>query len=175
MHLSRLWAQTNDGEQQSSGRGGAGNIRSTSISRDAHPVDGSDGPDDFSQTRGRELYVLPKITHSGRGGAGNVRSPSRDAGTPTREERETAAHAAERDAELPHSSGRGGLGNIFGSRSRSRTRPADVHSTGRGGVGNMAHGAAGLERLEEQERREHQVKEGMWVSFFCMFLRSAHF
>ncbi|KAG6847663.1 hypothetical protein H0H93_006666 [Arthromyces matolae] len=35
----------------SSGRGGAGNIRQASQSREARP---SDGPDDFSITRGRE-------------------------------------------------------------------------------------------------------------------------
>jgi len=37
--------------QQSSGRGGIGNIRAASKSRDERP---SSGPDDFSATRGRE-------------------------------------------------------------------------------------------------------------------------
>jgi hypothetical protein len=37
--------------QQSTGRGGLGNIRQASLSRDARP---DSGPDDFSTTRGRE-------------------------------------------------------------------------------------------------------------------------
>lgn len=37
--------------QQSTGRGGFGNIREASLSRDARP---DSGPDDFSTTRGRE-------------------------------------------------------------------------------------------------------------------------
>jgi len=71
--------------QYSSGRGGVGNIRRTSASRDARP---DSGPDDFSSPRGREPRpVLPTDasgTHAfstGRGGAGNMRSPSRDART----------------------------------------------------------------------------------------------
>lgn len=151
-------------KQHSSGRGGSGNIRRTSTSRDGRPS--TDGPDDFSSTRGREMTVTSKVTHSGRGGAGNVRSPSRDPanGAPTAVERETIAHAAEAEAELPHSSGRGGFGNIVTSRSKSRSRPPDnVHSSGRGGAGNIVSGAAEQERLEEQERREHQTKEGMCV------------
>lgn len=114
------------------------------------------------------MVITPKVTHSGRGGAGNIRSPSRDPVSPTRAEREIIAHAAQEDAELAHSSGRGGLGNIIPSRSRSRSRPADavVHSSGRGGVGNIVSGAAGQGRLEEQERREHHAKEGMCVIVF---------
>jgi hypothetical protein len=41
---------------QSSGRGGIGNIRQASLSRDARP---GTGPDDFSPTRGREPHVHP--------------------------------------------------------------------------------------------------------------------
>jgi Protein of unknown function (DUF3602) len=157
----------NGNEQQSSGRGGVGNIRRTSTSRDARPSD--DGPDDFSPTRGREMTITPKVTHTGRGGAGNIRSPSRDPVSPTPAEREIIAHAAEGDAELPHSSGRGGLGNIVTPRSRSRSRPADaVHSSGRGGAGNIVSGAAGQALLEEQERREHHAKEGMCVFVFLV-------
>lgn len=158
-------------------------IRSTSTSREGGRL--ADGPDDFSPTRGRELAIAAgKLTHSGRGGAGNVRSPSRDpaapaATTPTPEEREAIRHAVARDAELPHSSGRGGMGNIVGgSRSRSRTRAAaagDVHSSGRGGAGNMVHGVAvGQELLEEDERREHLVKQGMYVpSYFISLFHCA--
>lgn len=42
--------------QQSTGRGGIGNMRATSLSRDARP---DSGPDDFSVTRGREPAVNP--------------------------------------------------------------------------------------------------------------------
>ena len=67
---------------QSTGRGGVGNIRCASASRDARP---DTGPDDFSPARGREPQ--PRLAESspnhvistGRGGAGNIRSPSRDA------------------------------------------------------------------------------------------------
>lgn len=41
---------TSDTCQQSSGRGGMGNIRQASVSRETRP----DGPDDFSKSRGRE-------------------------------------------------------------------------------------------------------------------------
>jgi len=40
--------------QLSTGRGGIGNLRPNSTSRDARPAT---GPDDFSQTRGREPHV----------------------------------------------------------------------------------------------------------------------
>lgn len=84
--------------QRSSGRGGAGNIRPSSTSREyssARP----NGPDDFSVTRGREprpsvvagqvcrpSHQLLSCVHrsafqvvsTGRGGVGNIRSPSRD-------------------------------------------------------------------------------------------------
>jgi hypothetical protein len=78
--LARL---TSYPSQQSSGRGGAGNIRRASASRDARP----DGPDDFSTPRGREprpshpadTSPNPQVFSTGRGGAGNIRSPSRDA------------------------------------------------------------------------------------------------
>jgi hypothetical protein len=41
-------------EIHSTGRGGIGNFRETSTSRDARP---KSGPDDFSPTRGREPHV----------------------------------------------------------------------------------------------------------------------
>jgi len=145
----------------SSGRGGAGNIRQASASRDARP---DTGPDDFSSPRGREPRpVLPTDasgTHAfstGRGGAGNMRSPSRDMRTGTGsvvgavEDQLIRSHiAAEQDA--VHSTGRGGIGNMTGgSRSRSRARDSTsnaptsgthtpLHSTGRGGAGNILSG-----------------------------------
>ncbi|KAG6860691.1 hypothetical protein C0995_008604 [Termitomyces sp. Mi166 len=123
---------------QSSGRGGAGNIRRASISRDARPTD---GPDDFSVTRGREPAPGVRPTFStGRGGAGNIRSPSRGPGSDL-VEGDTGLSDAEvirayvaASADVPvsqtidrsfieqHSSGRGGAGNIFNSRSRSGSR-----------------------------------------------------
>ncbi|KAJ7437655.1 hypothetical protein B0H11DRAFT_2206461 [Mycena galericulata] len=59
----------------SSGRGGLGNMRHSSESRE-RPID---GPDDFSSTRGREpAVVITEVRSTGRGGSGNFRSPSRD-------------------------------------------------------------------------------------------------
>ena len=139
---------TSHSSQQSSGRGGAGNIRRASASRDARP----DGPDDFSTTRGREPRLahpseVDKIISTGRGGAGNIRSPSRDArsnaASDAAEEQIIISHvAAEQNAAvraisssliiipnhtMQHSTGRGGIGNIRGgSRSRSRARDGSI-------------------------------------------------
>jgi hypothetical protein len=44
------------GSLQSTGRGGVGNIRQSSLSADTRP---KSGPDDFSTTRGREPIVNP--------------------------------------------------------------------------------------------------------------------
>ncbi|KAK0461985.1 uncharacterized protein EV420DRAFT_1528228 [Desarmillaria tabescens] len=124
--------------QQSSGRGGLGNIRPTSTSRD-RPVD---GPDDFSSTRGREPAIEPtKIYSTGRGGAGNIRSPSRDHKEhigPDRHEREIVREHDRLEKDAPHSFGRGGLGNISRSRSRgpAPVTPPNVHSPGRGSLGD---------------------------------------
>jgi hypothetical protein len=112
----------------SSGRGGIGNIRMSSTSRDARP---SNGPDDFSEPRGRE----PKVDHvkafsTGRGGAGNIRSPSRDVPTKsglTAVEQEVIKTHIIADQTAVHSTGRGGLGNI--SRSRSRTSDSSFGSS----------------------------------------------
>ncbi|KAG6887259.1 hypothetical protein C0992_013097 [Termitomyces sp. T32_za158] len=111
---------------QSSGRGGAGNIRRASISRDARP---GDGPDDFSVTRGREpVSGIRSIFSTGRGGAGNIRSPSRDPGSdvvevdPGLSDAEVIRAHLAASLDVPHSSGRGGAGNIFPPRSRSQSR-----------------------------------------------------
>jgi len=153
-------------EYQSSGRGGAGNIRQASASRE--PI--TDGPDDFSSSRGREYAVNPNKTLStGRGGAGNIHSPSRDAsrdsgarGVSEYEKQVIHDHlVAEQGA--PHSSGRGGLGNMSTSRSRSRgpASPPLVHSTGRGGIGNIKPGHGDVESLDYAERKEHAHTQGI--------------
>ncbi|KAA1472371.1 hypothetical protein DENSPDRAFT_838616 [Dentipellis sp. KUC8613] len=115
-------------EFHSSGRGGAGNIRfSDSVPR---PV--TDGPDDFSVTRGREPRPPsePNIPVSiGRGGAGNIRSPSRN-GEPNpaesaavkEHEKGLIRHADEARAANFQSSGRGGVGNMTRSSSHSHSR-----------------------------------------------------
>jgi len=174
----------------SSGRGGAGNIRQASASRDARP----DGPDDFSNPRGREPRLAPStdaagahIISTGRGGAGNMRSPSRDARTGTG----TAANAVEdclirshlaADQDVVHSTGRGGIGNMTGgSRSRSRARDSilnpptsgthtPLHSTGRGGAGNILSGHTpsvaeadeidAVSRLSRQSNDVHSTGRG---------------
>ncbi|KAJ7255670.1 hypothetical protein C8J57DRAFT_1345399 [Mycena rebaudengoi] len=131
----------------SAGRGGLGNIHSPSPTRERP----TDGPDDFSHTRSREIQRPDddRIRSTGRGGAGNFRSPSRDTG-PETAERERERIRAHEQAELGavHSSGRGGLGNMSNSRSPSGGPSSPlgatpvVHSSGRGGAGNIAPGAA---------------------------------
>ncbi|KAG7449479.1 uncharacterized protein BT62DRAFT_929439 [Guyanagaster necrorhizus] len=129
-------SQSRGREFHSSGRGGLGNIRPSSTSRD-RPIG---GPDDFSSTRGREPTIEPtRIYSTGRGGAGNIRSPSRDhrehVGPNSHEKEIVRDHArAERDA--PQSFGRGGLGNISRSRSRgpAPVAPPNTHSPGRGSM-----------------------------------------
>lgn len=95
--LSLLSHISSHSSQQSSGRGGIGNIRRASASRDARP---DTGPDDFSTTRGREPRPVhpsdashTQVFSTGRGGAGNIRSPSRDV-------RPNAAAAAESEEQV---------------------------------------------------------------------------
>jgi len=167
---------------QSSGRGGTGNIRSPS--RD--PVDPT-GPEDYSDTRGRDLLPvrpLDEVISTGRGGAGNIRSPSRDAirgdaasinSSPSPSRAERRGRGYDRDAISAidtandtgvHSTGRGGFGNITrpDSVSRSRSREPGLHSTGRGGVGNLYTGDP-IDRqileVEESERAAHQHPPGV--------------
>ncbi|KAF5349194.1 hypothetical protein D9756_009521 [Leucocoprinus leucothites] len=146
----------------STGRGGLGNIRQASASTSRSRPD--KGPDDFSDSRGREpLANSPdRIYSTGRGGAGNIRSPSRD---PSKPPAPAPIDAAEREIIRTHiaasqvepvSTGRGGLGNIA-SRSRSRgpqLTANPIHSTGRGGAGNILAGDAGAaDVLDEAERK----------------------
>ncbi|KAF8171680.1 hypothetical protein BJ912DRAFT_1082102 [Pholiota molesta] len=163
---------------QSTGRGGIGNIRQASVSRDARP---DTGPDDFSVTRGREALASPNQVYStGRGGAGNLHSPSRDASRvrPAQDkvEQEVIREYAAAHENAPFSSGRGGIGNINRSRSRdpalstttSRTGVSPgphgsahvthavhaVHSTGRGGAGNIYPGdGVRADVIDEEERK----------------------
>ncbi|KDR71295.1 hypothetical protein GALMADRAFT_254096 [Galerina marginata CBS 339.88] len=163
---------------QSTGRGGLGNIRQASASRD-RPAPGT-GPDDFSVTRGREPIANPnQIYSTGRGGAGNLRSPSRD--PKPRAEIEQAEKDVIREYAAAHegavySSGRGGIGNMNRSRSRdpsatntttnpsSHTTHSSVkHSTGRGGAGNILSGDGHhADSIDEAERRGHaHSQEGL--------------
>jgi len=152
-------------EAFSTGRGGIGNIRQGSQSRDARP---DSGPDDFSVTRGREPISNPKNLYStGRGGAGNIRSPSREVGAgPKIDEEEQAVidgYVASKEG-APISTGRGGLGNISANRSRSRdpsvSRSSNVFSTGRGGAGNILAGDGAIaESLDEDERRKYASED----------------
>jgi len=153
----------------SSGRGGVGNIRQASQSRDARP---GTGPDDISPNRGREPHVrLGDQVHStGRGGAGNIRSKSRDPSkldpTEASDERIVREHIVIDEA-VPHSTGRGGLGNINHSRSRSRDTRANassstLHSSGRGGAGNIHSGSAILpDVIDEEERLKLHPQSGV--------------
>jgi len=141
----------------STGRGGAGNIvREESIDR---TPDGDE--------RGRD--VIPRdettrVTHAGRGGQGNVRSPSRDPAKEAAErvyEEEVLRKSREHREKYGLSSGRGGVGNISRSRSRSRepgfAATGAYEASGRGGAGNIhshdhVHIAGELEKLDEEER-----------------------
>lgn len=151
-------SQSRGREFQSSGRGGLGNIRPSSTSRD-RPVG---GPDDFSSTRGREPAIEPtKIYSTGRGGAGNIRSPSRDHKEhigPDTHEREIVREHDRVEKDAPHSFGRGGLGNISRSRSRgpAPATPPKVHTPGRGSIGD---GSAPIYEEQEQPGKPRQSSE----------------
>ncbi|PWN46539.1 hypothetical protein IE53DRAFT_391288 [Violaceomyces palustris] len=136
------------------GRGGAGNIiRSPSRSRD----------------RSVAAQEIPKaaisaahashLSHSGRGGAGNLRSPSRD---PADRKRAEEAQAREeklqeeyrqQEKRTPHSTGRGGAGNIAADdveRGRGRASQDDERSRSRG-VGGLLRS---LSRSRSREPRK---------------------
>ncbi|KAF7794022.1 hypothetical protein EIP86_005150 [Pleurotus ostreatoroseus] len=156
---------------KSTGRGGAGNIH-------ASPSVGPDNEIDYSPSRGREVDVDPDhAKSSGRGGLGNIRSRSRahsasvvpegfpqTASIVQEHTANTAAYEQRviEEASKPgaiHSSGRGGAGNISGSRSRSRGPSsffgggdAKLHSTGRGGAGNLQ--SSDLQTLDSRQDAE---------------------
>ncbi|ETW78270.1 hypothetical protein HETIRDRAFT_436026 [Heterobasidion irregulare TC 32-1] len=125
--------------QRSSGRGGAGNIRPSSISHEYSSAR-LDGPNDFSVTRGREprpSVVADQVVSTGRGGVGNIRSPSRDItvdglarplcaenGIKQTEYEDTLIRSSdEARTSGPHSSGRGGVGNITRSPVHAQPQP----------------------------------------------------
>jgi len=169
----------------STGRGGAGNIRSPS----REPIPPHTGPEDFSDTRGRDPIPSRdpnEVISTGRGGAGNIRSPSRDAiraevgtpeGSPIRSElrgrgydRDLIASIDDAHDNGVHSFGRGGAGNMTGSpphsKSRSRSREP-AHAGGRGGYGNIIVGGpseTAIEEMDESERASHQHAPGVHSS-----------
>ncbi|KAN0114287.1 hypothetical protein V8E52_006783 [Russula decolorans] len=171
---------------QLTGRGGAGNFRSPS----REPVPGERGPDDYSDTRGRDPIPSgdPNVVIStGRGGRGNIRSPSRDGVRGDDASREASLARSEQrgrgyDREListidnahdpgVHSFGRGGSGNMSGSppssQSRSRSREPAIHAAGRGGLGNIHAGGPSekvIEELDESERAAHLHPQGVHSS-----------
>jgi len=115
-------------EKYSTGRGGAGNIRAPS----QDPVSTA-GPEDYSDTRGREPIPAgdPSVVIStGRGGRGNIRSPSRDA---YRGEGATASNESSplRSEERGRGYDRELIIALDGA------QEPHLHSVGRGGVGNM--------------------------------------
>ncbi|KAJ7493971.1 hypothetical protein FB451DRAFT_1360590 [Mycena latifolia] len=111
------------------GRGGAGKFRSVSNSNSA--------VQEFPWPRGRERTPVCRPTQAsapsrfgGRGGAGNfIESPlPEDPSSPMRDREIRRAHA-EADRNMARSSGRGGLGNIVTSDSRSCSRSIDPVSS----------------------------------------------
>ncbi|EKM76886.1 hypothetical protein AGABI1DRAFT_130901 [Agaricus bisporus var. burnettii JB137-S8] len=122
----------------STGRGGVGNIRQTSVTR----AEATPSSPAVELIRGRELgNALPatsKLYSTGRGGAGNIRSPSRshqrDLSQPptlptvfdTSKEDIIRNHIYVTE-EAPISTGRGGAGNIQ-SRSQSRGPALDLNN-----------------------------------------------
>jgi len=162
---------------QLTGRGGLGNYRSPSRERESNGT----GPEDYSDTRGRDPIPTRdpyEVTSTGRGGAGNVRSPSRDGvssvdnispeTSPMRSELRGRGYDRDLISDIDsaqeggiHSSGRGGVGNMHGSRpnsqSRSRSREP-IHAAGRGGWGNVIIGGPSesvINELDESERATH--------------------
>jgi len=156
------------GRDVSFGRGGLGNIRPASVTRNAESpiseskehsvprgrgivreVPGEDGSEEFHDHVDHHDGLL----HStGRGGLANItslRSPSVESPRPH------DRVAPESDVGIV-SSGRGGAGNIR-SRSRSKARNVETHphpapnvlSTGRGGVGNIHSRSQSLARTDE--------------------------
>ncbi|TFK47678.1 hypothetical protein OE88DRAFT_1714503 [Heliocybe sulcata] len=146
----------------SSGRGGAGNIRRQSASRD--PERNPDLPEvPVGTTRGREpvpSYGARTNVSVGRGGAGNILSPSRDAKT----EQEEAAYERElirkrmEERQAHAVTLRLSSHSPFCSTLTHLPRSRDAyHSTGRGGAGNIYAGDGIGEVIDEEERRGHEA------------------
>ncbi|KAI9460976.1 hypothetical protein BJY52DRAFT_242839 [Lactarius psammicola] len=132
--------------KQSSGIGGAGNIRASSASSErAHILD---GPDDFSSTRGREPrspFHLDKVISIGRGGAGNIRSPSRDVDRARPSKLSSILEAEQIKYEM----------SLI--RNRETARESQLHSGGRGGVGNMVRPGSQSQSLSRSTPRGLEV------------------
>ncbi|WVQ91813.1 hypothetical protein IAS59_005617 [Cryptococcus gattii] len=176
----------------STGRGGAGNLV-------AHPIlDDGFVP---GAERGRELSPHPStndhVTHSGRGGAGNIRpsshSRTRDEIKQDAEEEalqeQLIADARGRQAEQGFSTGRGGVGNISRSRSRSKARTPrressssttrrdgsalglgrrttrETVTTGRGGIGNISEEREKNSIELEKERAQNQYEANVLARY----------
>ncbi|KAI0341542.1 hypothetical protein BDW22DRAFT_314331 [Trametopsis cervina] len=149
----------------STGRGGIGNIYPVPLSPSAPDPENDESPPGLP---GRELETDTddRARSVGRGGVGNIRSGSRaraaslvPEGFPQTQSIVSENHAStaayERQviedatkAKVVRSSGRGGAGNISGSRSRSRGPSKldsylashdteGIHSTGRGGAASL--------------------------------------
>ncbi|PWN96933.1 hypothetical protein FA09DRAFT_330993 [Tilletiopsis washingtonensis] len=136
----------------SSGRGGAGNM-TRSPSRDAAAA--REGQEHAAQVQyaKKQTFVA-----GGRGGVGNVRSPSRDPKDRVKmqaeEEKEASiqAQAIAKERQNPHTTGRGGAGNV--KRESSTERGADDRGRSSGGVG------AAIRSLSRSRSREPRASSG---------------
>jgi len=120
----------------STGRGGAGNIRSRSTSRNA--------------SGGHEHTQTPQFLSEHACGADEY-------------ERQVLQKYVEARNDVLVT-GRGGRGNISRSRSRSRSRDPAWHSSGRGGAGNILQGAVNPEKVDiqdDEERLQHTHTDGI--------------
>ncbi|KAI0051477.1 TPR-like protein [Auriscalpium vulgare] len=133
------------------------------------------GPDDFSDTRGREVHSprdLNRVTSIGIGGAGNIRSPSRDGSRWAKVDEADLEHERGRiatngspngPASFPQSAGRGGAGNFTRAESKSTSRSRSkgpVLSMGRGGAGNTRpadQAEAQILEVDDEERAAHSA------------------
>jgi len=126
----------------SSGRGGAGNIRSVSRNPDASATLSPTAEaveDDASNPRGREVGVSAKAMSSGRGGVGNIRPPNANSSSPVTHVPAGAARSVSRSASRP--AGGAGVGPDAYEKEvlakRMAEAQSEVRSSGRGGAGNM--------------------------------------
>ncbi|KAJ6514616.1 hypothetical protein DFH09DRAFT_1196432 [Mycena vulgaris] len=118
----------------SSGRGGAGNFHSAAPNPNTFPTGDAQ---EFPWPRGRERAPVerpppasPPARSTGRGGSGNFSQspPAADPSYSLRDKEILRAHA-EAERNVIRSSGRGGMGNIVTSDSRSPSRSIDPISS----------------------------------------------
>lgn len=110
--------------------------------------------------------LIQQVIASGRGGAGNIRSPSRTPAERIAEDKaeddlqdRLIAESRGRQTDAAFSTGRGGVGNIGRSQSRSRSAvrnngAAPVSVSGRGGFGNIEEQRESM----DDEKREALAK-----------------